>query len=173
MLDRIQAAGFTVCRERVFEANRVYDTPAGTIRASGQLLRVREAGDAITLTWKGPAGRTGDHKSRAEIETSIGDPRAFDSILRHLGFAPVFRYEKFRTEFAKPGEPGVITLDETPTPIGWFLELEGEPAWIDSTASILGFSKTDYVTASYTTLYLAHCRSSGQLPGWMVFPDSR
>ena len=167
--DRILAAGFTIHRERVFEANNVYDTPGSTLRTSGQLLRLREAGDVCTLTWKGPARSTGGHKSRPEVETSVGDARIFAVILGHLGYSQRFRYEKFRTEFARPGEPGVITLDETP--IGWFVELEGEPSWIDTTASQLGFDRTQYVTASYSTLYLEHCRNTGQQPGWMVFSD--
>jgi adenylate cyclase class 2 len=167
VVERIRAAGFTLRRERVFESNNVYDTPSGEVRASGQLLRLREAGEICTLTWKGLAQATGAHKSRTEVETSVGSAAAVDTILRQLGYSPVFRYEKFRTEFARSGERGVITLDETP--IGWFLELEGEPDWIDATASLLGFDKSQYVTSSYGTLYIEHCRREGREPAWMVF----
>ena len=54
-----------------------------------------------------------------------------------------------------PANPGVVTLDETP--IGWFLELEGSPDWIDKTARQLGFSEEDYVILSYAALYLTYC----------------
>jgi adenylate cyclase, class 2 len=165
----IAAAGFVLTRERVFEANMVYDTPEGSVRARGELLRLREAGGVCTLTWKGPASTAGGHKQRTEVETTVGDAQAFDTILRRLGYVPRFRYEKYRTEFGRPGEPGVVTLDETP--VGWFAELEGDADWIDATAAALGFSPAHYVTSSYASVYVEHCRRTGQEPGWMVFPQ--
>lgn len=160
-------AGFQIHRERVLEVNHVYDTSSGVLRAGGQLLRLREAGDVSTLTWKGQTQVANGHRSRPEIETTIGEPTAFDSILSQLGYQKVFRYEKYRTEYTKSGEDGVITLDETP--IGWFVELEGESSWIDATAALLGFSSSQYITASYGTLYMEYCRKAGKEPDWMVF----
>jgi adenylate cyclase, class 2 len=84
-----------------------------------------------------------------------------------MGYQPVFRYDKFRTEFARPGEAGVATLDETP--IGVFLELEGSPRWVDRTARKLGFSAADYITRSYGRLYTEFCKSRGMKCGDMVF----
>jgi adenylate cyclase class 2 len=49
-----------------------------------------------------------------------------------LRYEPSFRYEKYRTEFAREGEAGVAVLGETP--IGNFIELEGPGRWIDTTA---------------------------------------
>ena len=165
VIERIGAAPST---ERLFEANMVYDTPAGEIRAKGQLLRVREVGDRCVLTWKGPASSGTKHKSREETEVLISDCAAFDRILRQLGYQPLFRYEKYRTEFTLPHTPGVITLDETP--IGCFIELEGAADWIDATASRMGFTEEDYLTLSYGSLYAQHCTSTGVDPAWMVFP---
>jgi adenylate cyclase, class 2 len=88
-------------------------------------------------------------------------------ILARLGHHPVFRYEKFREEYERPGQHGTITLDETP--IGSFLELEGAPKWIDRTARQLGFSRADYITRSYGNLYLAYCREHGIIPSDMTF----
>ena len=167
ILARIHDAGFTIHKPRVFEANNVYDMPMGSIRAAGQLLRLREAGDVSTLTWKGPAERTGLHKTRAEVETRIGDPKAFDIILRQLGYVRTFRYEKFRTEYTRPAEAGILTVDETP--IGTFLELEGDGAWIDTIAARLGFNTSDYITSSYATLYVEHCYAHGRQPADMTF----
>src|SRR5687767_3481320 len=84
---RIREANFQVRRDRVFEVNQVYDTSAESLRANEQLLRLRDAGGVCTLTWKGPAQRNGIHKSRPEIETTLGDGRAFDAILRNLGYS--------------------------------------------------------------------------------------
>jgi adenylate cyclase, class 2 len=50
-------------------------------------------------------------------------------------------------------------LDETP--IGVYLELEGVPRWIDSSARRLGFAESDYSTASYGGLYADYCSKHG------------
>jgi adenylate cyclase, class 2 len=168
-LSVIQRVGATPATGRLFEANMVYDTPTGEIRAKGQLLRLRAVGDRCVLTWKGPASAGGKHKSRAETEVLVSDCTAFDQILRQLGYAPLFRYEKYRMEFTLPDEHGTITLDETP--IGCFLELEGSPQWIDTTATKMGFAEADYLTQSYGSLYAQHCATTGITPGWMVFPQ--
>jgi adenylate cyclase class 2 len=165
-LSRLQAAGFIVRRERVFEVNIIYDTPQSTLRNSNSLLRLRQIGSECILTFKGPA-EGGRHKTREELETSVGDFGAADAILRRLGYAPAFRYEKFRTEFGKDGEPGTVTLDETP--IGVFFELEGPTEWVDDVAKRLGFNELDYITESYGSLYMAHCTSLGVPPSDMVF----
>ncbi len=106
------------------------------------------------LTWKGP-GQSGPHKSRAELETSVGSLETMRQILEQLGYGPVFRYEKYRTEFMDRAGLGVVTLDETP--IGNFLEIEGPGEWIDQTAGRLGFSPKDYLLESYGKLYLDYC----------------
>lgn len=161
----ILQAGFRTRRRRIFESNVVFDTDAKALRARGELLRLRRVGRAALLTYKGPA-LPGRHKSREEIELAIGQPDQLSLILRRLGYHSVFRYDKYRTEFANDAD-GVVTLDETP--IGVFLELEGAPAWIDETASRLGFSESDYITESYGGLYLAYCRERGIQPTDMIF----
>ena len=163
---QLRAAGFRVVRRRVFEANTVYDTSASSLREQGKLLRLRSAGKLHTLTFKGPPF-PGKHKSRVELEVSVGDAAAAARVFEALGYGPHFRYEKYRTEFAKPGEGGVAVIDETP--IGCFLELEGAPRWIDRTARALGFRESDYNTDSYGTLYLDYCRERGIQPSNMVF----
>jgi adenylate cyclase class 2 len=147
----LRSAGFRATRRRVFERNRMFDTPEGALRKSGALLRVRQAGRAATLTYKGPAA-VSRYKSREEVETRVADAGAMEAILERLGFRPIFRYEKYRTEYGHPEGGGVATLDETP--IGVFMELEGTPRWIDHAARQLGFAECDYITASYGRLFL-------------------
>jgi adenylate cyclase class 2 len=127
---------------------------------------VRQAGERCWLTFKGPSA-PGRHKSREELELEIPDAEMMARILGRLGFQPVFRYQKYRTEFCQPGRKGTVALDDTP--IGVFLELEGLPKWIDLTAAELGFRESDYVTASYAGLYMEFCRARGRRPGQMVF----
>lgn len=166
VLERLAAAGFEVSKPRVFEANTIYDEPDRALKARGCLLRVREVDSRGILTFKGPAER-GKHKSREELETGFDDPAIGARILERLGFQRAFRYEKYRTEFQRVGQHGVVTLDDTP--IGWFVELEGTPDWIDRTAIELGWSEADYLTDSYGSLYLQHCNEKKMQPSDMVF----
>lgn len=128
--------------------NSLYDLPGGALRRKGQLLRLRKYGTDWVLTHKAK-GKTGRHKSREETETKVADGEKMDAMLRALGYAPVFRYEKFRAEWGE-GE-GHIVLDETP--IGNFGEIEGPSRWIDRTARLLGISPRDYITQSYAELF--------------------
>jgi adenylate cyclase, class 2 len=162
----LRRLGFSIVKARVFEINTIFDTAAGVLRSGGKLLRLRQAGLRHTLTFKGPP-QSSRYKSREELESAFSDPTSMRSILERLGYTPVFRYEKYRTEYAGPDPTGAVMLDETP--IGAFLEVEGRPRWIDRTARALGFLPGDYLTASYGKLYLDHCRTKDVEPANMVF----
>ncbi len=163
---RLRAAGFHVYRPRVFESNTVFDTPDLKLRTAASLLRVRRAGLKSTLTFKGPPVPS-KHKNREELEVEISDAGLMSAILEKLGLRPVFRYEKYRTEFRRPASSGTVTLDETP--IGWYVELEGSERWIDRTARTLGFPEADYITASYGTLFQEWRARHKSKPADMVF----
>ena len=163
---RLKELGFRQSVSRRWESNDIYDTKDQTLRQKGMILRLRKSGEQSILTWKG-SGQTGPYKARPELETSIGSLETFGQILNQLGYERMFRYEKYRTEYADGRPEGVIMVDETP--IGDFLEIEGEGNWIDATAARLGFSSRDYVLESYGRLYLEHCRKHGLEPGDMVF----
>jgi len=154
----LRAAGFRISKSRVFEANTLFDTARGALCRKGSLLRVREAGRLGILTYKGTAA-IGKYKEREELEVEVSNPRRLSEMLARLDFIPTFRYEKYRTEYRRPGETGAAMLDETP--IGVYLELEGTPAWIDRNARRLGFSESDYSTASYGGLYADYCGRYG------------
>jgi adenylate cyclase class 2 len=162
-------SGFSIQCERLHETNVLYDTADRKLREAGQMLRLRDAGRRSLLTFKGP-GIPGRHKSREELELDLSSARTFEQILSRLGFEPTFRYEKYRTEFGRDDSPGAVTLDETP--IGTFLELEGDPQWIDDTAAGLGFREEDYITSSYGRLYLEWCAEQKRLPGNMTWADA-
>ena len=167
VLSRLHALGYTTSVDRLFEANTLYDKPEQDLRERGMLLRLRQAGDKKVITWKG-VGQAGPHKSRPEVETSVGSLEAVAKILEQLGFFPQFRYEKYRTELTSAGsDEGTVTVDETP--IGNFIELEGPADWIDSTARELGFEAADYILDSYGKLYLTDCERRGVGPTNMVF----
>lgn len=167
ILERLRAAGFEICAARVFESNSVYDTSDKDLKAKGQMLRLRTAGETVTLTWKGEEV-PGRHKNRPEIEMQVSDAAACNHLLFALGYTLVFRYEKYRTELKVSSGGGKAMLDETP--IGLFLELEGNEGWVDETAARLGFTERDYITASYGSLYRSHRGKHLDAPENMVFP---
>ena len=164
----ILARGFKECTPRHLEINDVFDTPDQSIRGRGELLRLRQAGDRHVLTYKGRSETSAGHKVREELEVNLSDGQMTSAILSRLGFAPLFRYEKYRTEFTSEGNSGLVVLDETP--IGNFLELEGPEEWIDHTAVLLGYAKQHYITSSYGKLYREMCVRMGLDPAHMVFP---
>jgi adenylate cyclase class 2 len=145
----LRGIGFRLVTRRTHEINTLYDLPGELLRRRQQLLRLRRYGSEWTLTHK--AGKkTGRHSSREELETSVGDGKQMDAILRSLGYAPSFRYEKFRAAWTDG--KGQVVVDETP--IGNFCEIEGAPRWIDATAKGLGVRVADYITKNYATLFL-------------------
>jgi adenylate cyclase class 2 len=162
----LRKAGFRLVHRRVFEANVVYDSPGHQLRRKSQLIRIREAGKSAVLTYKG-APVPGRHKSREELEIRVSDAGTLSEILQRVGYQPIFRYEKFRAEYQQAKKHGVATVDETP--IGAFIELEGDASWIDRTARKLGFPEKDYITASYARLYLDWCKAHRIKPANMVF----
>jgi adenylate cyclase class 2 len=162
----IASHGYRLIAPRTLEIDQLFDRPSGELRQSGLVLRLRQAAEVATVTYKGPASRE-TYKSREEIEFDVSDPDAFQAVLDRLGYHPRFRYEKYRTEFSDPVESGLIMLDETP--VGVFLELEGLGDWIDRTASRLGFSKTDYSTASYHSIYQLYREKNPAAPPDMTF----
>jgi adenylate cyclase class 2 len=162
----LRAAGFTISRRRVFESNVIFDTPKLAMRRAGTLLRVRTAGGTSTITYKGRSA-VAKHKTREELELEIADAAKMSGIIARLGLAPVFRYEKYRTEYRQKRGAGMAMLDETP--VGIYLELEGSPRWIDRMAGQLGYGERDYIVDTYARLYLDWCRRKGVKPSHMVF----
>jgi len=145
---KLRAAGFRIVTRRTHEMNTLYDLPGGVLRKRRQLLRLRQYGSEWTLTHKSKK-ETGRHSSREELETSVGDGKQMELILRALGYEPSFRYEKFRAEWTDG--KGQVVVDETP--IGNFCEIEGAPRWIDATARKLDVSDADYITKNYAGLF--------------------
>lgn len=147
---RVLALGGAARRGRRLQRDVIVDTPDRTLLGRGCALRVRDDDGRAYLTFKG-AVEPGPFKMRRELETAAGSAEQLLAILGALGYDPVFRYEKYREEHALPG--ALVAIDETP--IGTFLEIEGEADAIHECARRLGFSAADYITASYRSLFLA------------------
>ena len=158
------AAGATLFKPRRLQQDALLDTPGGLMRDARSILRVRREPDGGFLTFKGPV-QPSTMKVREEIETAIGDAGAMLTILESLGFRVWFRYEKMREEFWF-GD-AIIAIDETP--VGTFVEVEGSEAGVLRAVEGLGRGPSDYVLASYRTLYIEHQTRAGLPVGDMLF----
>lgn len=149
---------------RRLQRDTLLDTADHRLLSAGTALRVRADGTRAFLTFKGPVV-PGAVKAREEIETEAANADALLAICAALGFTPGFRYEKYREEFTLLG--AVIAVDDTP--IGTFVEIEGDEAIIHAVARRLGCSTSDYVTASYRALFLSSTAAAGGARD-MTFP---
>lgn len=149
---RILKGKFTLVTRDSFEHNTVFDTKDGRLKRSKILLRLRNRNNKNILTLKRPSSKAEElknYKIREEIEAEVSDFENTKTILMALGFEIFFIYEKYREVYKK----GKIKIMVDRTPIGNFLEIEGEVEEIDQTAAQLGFDKSDYITTTYYTLF--------------------
>ena len=103
------------------------------MRRQGAILRLRKYGERGGSPIRQRA-KPGKYKTREEHETAVEKGPELDAILRALGYAPSFVYEKFRAEWSDG--KGEVVVDHTP--IGVVAEIEGAPRWINRTARALG-----------------------------------
>lgn len=156
--------GATPLRGRRLQEDCLLDTADNQFFQRRSALRVRSENGKSLLTFKGPV-QPSAMKVREEHETVVADGAELLTILGELGLRVWFRYEKYREEFS--AEDVVIAIDETP--IGVFVEIEGSEDHIHRAAKALAKAPADYVTASYRSLYLEHCRVHGLTPADMLF----
>lgn len=182
---------------RVHELNTIFDTPEGGLAKHGQLLRIRVVtsgsqkkrskpnrpkplpSKTVLLTFKQPLAQAapqehGRFKTREETELHVAEAVALTKIFEGLGLRGWFSYEKYRTTWklgprASWAKDLLIEVDETP--MGTFIELEGPADAIDRAAQLLGFSRKDYLTKNYLTLYVEDCRRKGLTPTNMLFAE--
>jgi adenylate cyclase class 2 len=165
---RLRQSGFRLLTPRTHEMNTLYDLPGQLLRKRGELLRLRQYGSEWLLTHKAK-GKVGRHKTRVETETKVADGAKMEAILRAMGFAPTFRYEKFRAEWGDG--KGHVVVDETP--IGNLGEIEGPSRWIDRTARALQVRPSDYITATYSDLFFQWKKQTGSPADEMTFKAIR
>ena len=153
-----------IVEPRHFEDNYVFDLPAEALANRGSILRLRVVGDRSTLTYKGllPESHSSAMKVREELETGIEKPEVLRRVLERLGMRCTFRYQKFRTTYLihlpQRGQAYVM-LDETP--LGGFLEIEGEELIVAEAADLLGYRPTEFIRNSYIGMQVQLCRSRG------------
>lgn len=144
------------------EDNWVLDR-GDAIRRTASLLRLRSDRRGATLTFKGPPSFEGQLKQREELECALEDADAMLAILERLGFEVVRRYQKRREEW----QLGGVTVALDHTPIGNFVEFEGEGA--ERVASRCGFDDERTERRSYLRLYEDFLAENPEAPRDMLF----
>jgi adenylate cyclase class 2 len=145
----ISVLNATPLRTRRLQDDRLLDWPDGRLRKNRCSLRIRDEVNSSFLTFKGPP-KLDTMKLREEIETTVDDAMLLLEILKCLGLQVWFRYQKYREELQHNGI--IIAIDETP--IGTFVELEGEKQGIIEIANFLGRKNKDYLVDSYLDLFV-------------------
>jgi adenylate cyclase class 2 len=148
--------GATPLRGRRLQEDNLLDTPAEDLRHLRSVLRVRMEPGHSLITFKGPV-QPSAFKTREELETLVGDGPLLLRLLERLGFRVWFRYEKYREEFAL--DDVIVAVDETP--VGTFVEIEGDEAGIAAMATALGRGPDDYLVDSYRGLFAAYRQAQG------------
>jgi adenylate cyclase, class 2 len=164
-LDRLRNAGFQLTLEtpRHFEDNWLLDLPDQPLFKQGAALRVRSVDGTGTVTYKGVVKETNESrlKVREEIETAVDEPERMIELFERLGYRRSFRYQKYRTDYwvALDGRELKVVLDETP--MGNFIEIEGDESSVLKTLDAAGFSANDIIRESYPELQASRCRARG------------
>lgn len=148
LMQKIAALQLPCSQERIHEFNLRYDLPDGSLVAQNQVLRLRKDTQA-RLTFKGPGVMEEDVLLRKEIEVVVSDFEATQRLLEALGYQVVMMYEKFRANYLL----GSLVMSVDETPLGLFVELEGEsPAQVRHAAKTLGFDWEARINLSYSAL---------------------
>ena len=164
-LDRLRNAGFRLTLEtpRHFEDNWLLDLPDQPLFKQGAALRVRSVNGKGTVTYKGVVRETYESrlKVREEIETAVDEPERLIELFERLGYHRSFRYQKYRTSYivALDGRELKVVVDETP--MGDFIEIEGDESSVLKALDAAGFSANDIIRESYPELQASRCRARG------------
>ena len=163
-LDRLRRAGLDleVIEPRHFEDNWLLDSADKMLLNQGKALRIRFAQSKGWITFKGSV-RESDSvvKVREEIEFDTENPDRAISLFERLGFTRAFRYQKYRTEYRLAVDRRELKVVFDETPMGSFIEIEGNESSVTRVFEASGFSTSDIVRESYPELQAKRCKERG------------
>jgi len=112
--------------------------PVREFSRTDEALRLRLDEHGLRVTYKGPK-LDPPRKTREEIEFPVGtELETATTLLERLGFTPVARVRKTRSDFVLEGPPrAVISLDRVDG-LGSFCEIEVEAETVDAGREALG-----------------------------------
>jgi adenylate cyclase class 2 len=160
----VLATGATPLRGRRLQEDALLDTPTDDLKQRRSVLRLRMEPGHSTITFKGPV-QPSLFKVREELETLVADGPTMLQVFERLGFRVWFRYEKYREEFSL--DDVIVAIDETP--VGTYVEIEGDERGILAMATALGRGPDDYLVDSYRGLFVAARQAQGLPATDMLF----
>jgi adenylate cyclase class 2 len=154
VLERLSALG--VERSRTdFEENSIFVNE--NLRLEEAVVRIRKVDGRAILTFKKRLPTTSGIKHQIELETSIANPSAMETILNELGLARSLIYEKRREVWHY--QEVEIVVDELP--FGWFLEIEGPESLINKVEHDLELEDLVIEHETYPALTRLHGVANG------------
>jgi adenylate cyclase class 2 len=165
--ERLVQTGAALRSPRHDESNDLYDDAERRLSGSGRTVRLRRAAGSAILTYKGPARFEDGARIREEREVDVSDAVEAEAILAGLGLLRRFRYEKRREEWNCAS--CIVALDETP--IGTFVEIEGDPSSIRKVIAVLALDPAEAIPYSYAELYFRRRKEDPALPPDMIWRD--
>lgn len=175
-LDPLLSAGLKLSIEkpRYFEDNWLFDFADGRLFKQGAALRVRLANGDGLVTYKGMAqnSATSPLKVREEIESAVEDPEQLVTLFERLGFHRCFRYQKYRTDYRTRIDDHQLTVTFDETPMGNFIEIEGDEPGVLLLMSAAGFRLEEIIRESYPELQAKRCRERGRPIEDLTFENS-
>lgn len=136
------------CKETL-EKNILFENKYIKIKDKDWVFRLRSFGEKNLLTLKTKAKGKKGFKVREEINLYFDDFEKMKKILEKLGFFEAFYYEKYRESYDLSGLE--ISLDRTP--VGNYVELEGEYRKILSFLDKMGVKIEQTLSLSYYQLF--------------------
>ncbi len=136
-----------------------FDTSAGSIKAGGDVLRLRQEGEEAVLAYKKHVSR-GAAKVMEEIETRVEDPESMRKILEEAGLEVVKQTRKFRSQYEL--EDAYVVIDDYQDDLGHippFIEVEAlSMARLEEVVKALGFSMEDCLNWSTRELAMHYAK---------------
>jgi adenylate cyclase class IV len=140
-----------------------YDTPGRALLAEDRVLRLRSfdgsPGASASLDWKGPTTHERGYKVREEISSPIGDAAELARILEGLGYVVIGEIHRHISQFACRG--AVVRVERYPR-MDTLVEVEGEPAAIESAISATGLPRAGFTAERLQDFVLRYEARTGE-----------
>jgi predicted adenylyl cyclase CyaB len=128
-------------------SDRRYDFASGDLAGRDEVLRTRRyqssASTRTYLDWKGPTEMQGGYKVREEITSPVEDFDSLERILEKLGLTLTWEIDR---QIAQYQLAGSIIRFETYPRMDVLVEVEGEPAAIESAIEALGLPRGTFTS---------------------------
>ena len=136
-----------------------------TLEARDEVVRLRlyQPADGTepwgVLGWKGPAGKRGAYRHRAEAETRVDDPDVALTVLARLGLEVTLRIDR-EIEQYRLGD-AVLRVERYPG-MDTLLEVEGPPPAIERAIAATGLARATFLAESLPYFVSKYEQRTGQ-----------